>query len=83
MFWFFEKHQARLHYEIRRQTDGPDYELVITHPDGRQEIERYGDPAAIIERSTRLQNSLMEAGWRPPRVRPRHARPRGGHAARS
>ena len=71
MFWFFERHHARLHYEIRRQTDGPAYELVITHPDGRQEIEQFDDAAAILERSTRLQDSLMRAGWRPPRNRPR------------
>ena len=73
MFWFFEKHQARLHYEIRRQTDGPDYELVITHPDGRQEIEHYGDPGAVLERSVRLQDSLLQAGWQPPRPRPRRS----------
>ena len=71
MIWFFEKHQSRLRYEIRRQTDGPDYELVITHPDGRQEIERYRDAAAIVERSVRLQDSLVRAGWRPPLLRPR------------
>ena len=71
MFWFFEKHQSRLHYEVRRQTDGPDYELVITYPDGRQEVERYGDAGAILERSVRLHSSLIEAGWRPPRIRPR------------
>lgn len=71
MIWFFEKHQSRLHYEIRRQTDGPEYELVITHPDGRQEVERYREPAEVLERSTRLQDSLIEEGWRPPRIRSR------------
>ena len=37
MIWFFERHEARLLYEIRRQADGDDYELVVTFPDGRQE----------------------------------------------
>jgi hypothetical protein len=71
MIWFFEKHQSRLHYEIRRQTDGPEFELVITHPDGHEEVERYGDAAAILERSARLQDTLTEAGWRPPLIGPR------------
>lgn len=71
MLWFFEKHHFRLHYEIRRQTDGPDYELVITHPDGRQEVEHYRDANAVLERSVRLQDSLIQAGWQPPRLRPR------------
>lgn len=71
MFWFFERQNAKLHYEIRRGTDGPCYELVITHPDGRQEIERYADPAAILDRSQHLQNTLIEAGWQPPALRGR------------
>ena len=66
MLWFFEKRRARLRYEIRRQTDGPDYELVITFPDGREEIERFSDPAAVVERSLALQLTLTKAGWQPP-----------------
>ena len=71
MIWFFERHQDRLHYEIRHQTDGPDYELVITHPDGRQDIERYADHAMLAERAARLQISLSAAGWQPPEPKPR------------
>lgn len=79
MIWFFERHHARLHYEIRRQTDGPNYELVITFPDGRQEIERYADPTAVRERAVTLERTLADQGWEPPHVglrRPRrNARP--------
>lgn len=70
MIWFFQRHQSRLHYEIRRQTDGQDYELVITHPDGRQEVEQYADGSALLERSMRLEDDLIAAGWQPPRSRP-------------
>jgi hypothetical protein len=70
MIWFFQRHHSRLHYEIRRQTDGQDYELVITHPDGRQEVEQYADASALLERSMRLEDSLIAAGWQPPRGRP-------------
>lgn len=71
MIWFFQRHQSRLRYEIRRQTDGQDYELVITHPDGRQVVEHYADAAALLERSSQLENSLIADGWQPPRGRPR------------
>jgi hypothetical protein len=71
MIWFFERHHSRLHYEIRRQTDGPDYELVITHPDGHQEVEHYADTTALLERSARLHRSLLASGWQPPPRRPR------------
>ena len=66
MIWFFERQDARLLYEIRRQSDSDDYELVVTFPDGRQEVEHYRDPHALIERSQRLQESLRSQGWEPP-----------------
>ena len=66
MIWFFERDTARLLYEIRRQADGDDYELVLTFPDGRQEVEKYQDPHSLIERSQRLQETLRQQGWAPP-----------------
>ena len=66
MLWFFEKQDAWIHYEIRRQADGDAYELVITHPDGRQDVERYGKPSDVVERSNHLQQELTEAGWHAP-----------------
>ena len=68
MIWFFERQDARLQYEIRRQSDGPAYELVITFPDGRQEVEQYADPSAVTRRSIRLERALIDAGWEPPQV---------------
>ncbi|MBA3885530.1 MAG: hypothetical protein H0X67_07330 [Acidobacteria bacterium] len=70
MIWFFERHDARLHYEIRHQPDGPGYELVITHPDGRQEVERYSDAGVLPERSASLHETLSAEGWHPPGPRP-------------
>ncbi len=66
MIWFFERQTSRLLYEIRRQVDGDDYELVVTFPDGKQEVEKFTDAIALIERSLRLQESLRAAGWAPP-----------------
>jgi hypothetical protein len=66
MIWFFERQTSRLLYEIRRQVDGHDYELVVTFPDGRQEVEKFKDAITLIERSQRLQESLRAEGWMPP-----------------
>jgi hypothetical protein len=66
VLWFFEKQDAWLHYEIRRRPDGDEYELVITHPDGRQEIEQYDRSSDVIERSKHLEEALAKAGWRVP-----------------
>ena len=66
MLWFFERQDAWLRYEIRRQAYGYDYELVITHPDGHQDVERFGDSHDVIERSRHLQEALVAAGWHAP-----------------
>lgn len=65
MLWFFARHDAHLHYEIRRQGDSDDYEIVITHPDGREVVEQYEDSRRLLRRSTDLQNSLRAEGWQP------------------
>lgn len=78
MIWFFERRDLRLHYEIRRQPDGPGFELLITYPDGTQDLERYADPAAVLDRSRSLQNVLLKAGWRHPRPRLRMRAPAAG-----
>lgn len=81
MIWFFERQEARLLYEIRRQVDGDDYELVVTFPDGRQEVEHFADPHLLIERSQRLQEALRAQGWTPPSSAGRAAIPRTPSAA--
>ena len=66
MIWFFERQTSKLLYEIRRQLDGDDYELVVTFPDGREEVEKFADAVSLIERSHRLQEDLRADGWMPP-----------------
>ena len=66
MLWFFRKQNARVQYEIRRQSDGDDFELVITREDGREQIEKFADARAVVERSQLLHDSLIASGWRPP-----------------
>ena len=73
MLWFFEKQRDKLHFEVRGARDGHNYELVITHPDGRVEIETFADPRELTERSNDLQQYLAEEGWRTPPLLSRRA----------
>jgi hypothetical protein len=83
MLWFFERHESRLRYEIRRQSDGEHYELVITHPDGREEIEVYTDAGAVVERSQLLESALTAEGWQSPGGRSRPPAPPHGSSRAS
>ena len=66
MLWFFEKQREKLHFEVRHQSDGHDFELVITYPDGREVIEKFSDPRVLAERSRSLRTSLVDEGWHSP-----------------
>ena len=66
---FFRSHDACLisvSSAGRAHSRSDDYELVLTFPDGRQEVEKYQDPHMLIERSQRLQETLRKQGWAPP-----------------
>jgi hypothetical protein len=66
MIWFFQRQHARLHFEVRRQTDSHDYELVMTHPDGHQEVEQFTDALTLLDRMEQLQQTLYADGWQQP-----------------
>lgn len=66
MIWFFERQHARLSYEIRRASEGTEYELVITLPDGTEQVEAFTDASVLMERSVRLRDMLVSQGWRVP-----------------
>ncbi|HWT45130.1 MAG TPA: hypothetical protein VN085_04155, partial [Vicinamibacterales bacterium] len=66
MSWFFERQHSKLRYEIRRQTDGHEYELVITGPDGSQAVERYADSLSLVRRAQALDQALRAEGWHVP-----------------
>ena len=62
MLWFFEREDARLHYEVRRKSDGDEFELVITASDGRQRIEQFRDACDVEARSRSFRNGFARKG---------------------
>ena len=65
MIWTFARDHERTRCEIRRDPDREDYEFIVTTADGAPEIERFNDPAALIDRSVMCFQRLFESGWRP------------------
>jgi hypothetical protein len=64
MIWIFIRGEGRLRYEIRKGGAAGSYEISVTRPGGKPQVERFDDPSALIERSLVLQQSLLDEGWR-------------------
>lgn len=64
MIWSFERGSEQARCEVRRQVEGDGYELVITRPDS-ETVERFDDPAALIDRSVAYLDALRREGWNP------------------
>jgi hypothetical protein len=64
MIWFFDRQGQRLRYEIRRTTAGDAYELVVSYPDGREEVEQMLEPSDLLKRCAELADSLKDQGWK-------------------
>jgi hypothetical protein len=62
--WFFDRNGQRLRYEIRRNAETDGYELVVTHPDGRTEVEQMEEPSDLLKRCAELAEDLREEGWK-------------------
>ncbi len=65
MIWLWEREGQRLTYEVRKTTDPEIYELSVKYPDGSEENERFGSPAALLEGSVGWRDRLWGDGWRP------------------
>ena len=63
MVWFFDRHGERLRYEIRRAPTQA-YELGVTFPDGRSEMQHTTDAADLLDRCAKLAHALEKDGWR-------------------
>jgi len=67
MMWVFERQGEHIRCEIRRDDGGTGYEMIVTRPDGTEELRRFEETGELIKRSLELQRDLMETGWRQPK----------------
>ena len=66
MVWFFEKQGSFIRCETRDAHAGDGFELVIIHPDGTQQIERFYDSTLLMKRQEELESSYANDGWAGP-----------------
>ena len=69
MYYFFRRGLARLKCEVRFDTSGNGYELVVDRPDGMVEVESFDAPPALNRRWQELERCLQREGWQGPHAR--------------
>jgi hypothetical protein len=67
MLWIFERKGELMRCEIRRESDGAGFEMIVTTPDGSQRMERFDETDELIRRTLDLQREMLESGWRQPK----------------
>jgi hypothetical protein len=66
MIWLFERQGEYFRYEAGPARSGPGYELILTHPDGTQVVERFEDSGDLTRRQKALEAQLVGEGWSGP-----------------
>jgi hypothetical protein len=64
MIWYFDRAGERLRYEIRYGGTGAPYEIAVTYPDGRTQVEPIQDAVNLLQRCAELARALKDEGWR-------------------
>jgi hypothetical protein len=69
MFYFFRRGAASIRCEVRADSAGQGYELVVDRPDAMISIERFLAPPDLNRRWREIERMLIREGWHGPQVR--------------
>ena len=65
MLWCYHRGNTRIDLEIRKNLDRDLYEIVISYPDGSEDLTQVEEAKALIDCVLQLQSDLMTEGWKP------------------
>lgn len=68
MFYFFRRGAASIRCEVRTDTGGDGYELIVDRPDAMVSIEHIGSPPELNRRWREIARGLLREGWNGPQV---------------
>ena len=69
VFYFFRRGAASIRCEVRSDSDGNGYELIVDRPDAMVSVERFGAPPELNRRWREIERTLIREGWHGPRLR--------------
>ena len=65
MIWFWSRDSQKLQVETRYDNDATEFVLVIHHPDGHDESERFADIEVFRKRLVVLERQFEAERWTP------------------
>ena len=63
MIWIFERGNESLRLETRYENDTTEYVLIVHHPDGSHQTERFNDSVTFQTRLDSLEKKLGRENW--------------------
>jgi hypothetical protein len=63
VIWFFEKKGEHLRCEIDQQLQGDKFALIVTLPDGSEQVELFEDSTSLNKRAKELERTFHGDGW--------------------
>ena len=63
MIWFYSRDDQRIRLEMRYDNDTGEFLVVISHPDGRHETERFADLSGFSKSVVALEQLLKDEHW--------------------
>ena len=73
MVWFYKRHRVSLSLETRYDNETSEYVAVVTHPDGRQQTERFDRRELFRAWLDAYEEQLIKDNWAsdgPPHIVP-------------
>ena len=68
MFYFFRRGAASIRCDVRTDSGGTGYELIVDRPDAMVSVERFGAPPELNRRWREIERTLIREGWQGPRM---------------
>jgi hypothetical protein len=65
MVWFYQRDRLSLSLETRYDNDIAEYVVILCHPDGRHQTERFKRQEAFRDWLVALEQTLTRDQWKP------------------
>lgn len=66
MFYFFRRNGSSIRCEVRADSAGDGYELIVDRPNATLSVEHFGAPPELNRRWREIERSLVREGWQGP-----------------